>query len=417
MRNRDIDYLFSRPDLRHVLDHQRKSISSDVDALDDDRLLSTPEADLVRHFVEKNLVETPTLRRDAWSIDEREVTQSFEDYGHQVTRKVQQLEVHVPFDGEAELFALRPGTYTFSPPVARVAGQILVLTLTPAHGDNADAIRASINRELDHIDSYLAWTRADVDAHNYQLEGLASQAVTARRELLLKRRGLVAALGIPVRERAGTATTYAAPGVRRKVAPALPKAPTKPFAPEPVLAVDTYEHILGVMQNMTLVMERNPATFARMNEEALRDHFLVQLNGHYEGAATGETFNAAGKTDILIREGERNIFIAECKIWKGAKGFDGTIDQLFGYASWRDSKTAIVIFNRNRDTSRVISEVRVRTAAHANFKRELPYAQESGYRCIMCHPSDASRELILTVLVFDIPTPRSKEPSNRPNRQ
>jgi hypothetical protein len=37
-------------------------------------------------------------------------------------------------------------------------------------------------------------------------------------------------------------------------------------------------------------------------EEDLRQHFLAQLNGHFEGSATGETFNYEGKTDILIRE-------------------------------------------------------------------------------------------------------------------
>ena len=50
---------------------------------------------------------------------------------------------------------------------------------------------------------------------------------------------------------------------------------------------------------MTHVMERSPSAFATADEETLRQHFLVQLNGHFEGQATGETFNAAGKTDIL----------------------------------------------------------------------------------------------------------------------
>ena len=74
-----------------------------------------------------------------------------------------------------------------------------------------------------------------------------------------------------------------------------------------------YEHILSVISNMVAVMERSPRAFKDMGEEDLRTHFLVHLNGHYEGQATGETFNYEGKTDILIRAGGRNIFIAECK--------------------------------------------------------------------------------------------------------
>lgn len=63
-----------------------------------------------------------------------------------------------------------------------------------------------------------------------------------------------------------------------------------------------------------------------------------------QGKATGETFNRAGKTDILLREGDRNVFIAECKFWKGPKAFGEAIDQRLGYTMWRDSKTAILVF-------------------------------------------------------------------------
>lgn len=64
------------------------------------------------------------------------------------------------------------------------------------------------------------------------------------------------------------------------------------------------------------MIERSPDAFRAMNKEALRQHFLVQLNGQFEGKATGETFNIFGKTDILLREGDRNVLITECKCWK-----------------------------------------------------------------------------------------------------
>ena len=90
-------------------------------------------------------------------------------------------------------------------------------------------------------------------------------------------------------------------------------------------------------------MERSPQTFAKLTEEEIRDFFLIQLNGHYQGNATGETFNGAGKTDILIRYKNANAFIAECKFWSGQKKMTETINQLMGYITWRDTKTAITI--------------------------------------------------------------------------
>ena len=118
--------------------------------------------------------------------------------------------------------------------------------------------------------------------------------------------------------------------------------------------MDNYEYILSVLSSTAMFMERSPNTFKGMNEESVRDLFLALLNGHYEGQATGETFNYTGKTDILIRTEDRNIFIAECKFWSGPKGLTEALDQLLGYTAWRDTKTALLIFNRDRNMSTVL---------------------------------------------------------------
>ena len=83
----------------------------------------------------------------------------------------------------------------------------------------------------------------------------------------------------------------------------------------------------------------NPASFAKLEEEAIRDHFLLQLNGHYEGGATGKTFNRSGKADILIRIADRNTFHRRVQVLGiGQKQFSEAIDQLLGYLTWRDCK-------------------------------------------------------------------------------
>jgi len=105
-----------------------------------------------------------------------------------------------------------------------------------------------------------------------------------------------------------------------------------------VLALEEYEDILAIIRNMVRVMERSPKAFEKMGEEYLRTHFLVQLNAQYEGRTTGETFNFQGKTDILIRDEGRNVFIAECKFWAGEKQFSETIDQLLSYLSCETQK-------------------------------------------------------------------------------
>ena len=87
------------------------------------------------------------------------------------------------------------------------------------------------------------------------------------------------------------------------------------------------------------------------------------------------------------------------------KAFLETIDQLLRYLSWRDTKTAIAVFNRNADFSNVLAKIVEAAPKHPNFKRDLGKLDESSFRYVFGQPSDANREITLTVLVFDIPKP------------
>jgi hypothetical protein len=128
------------------------------------------------------------------------------------------------------------------------------------------------------------------------------------------------------------------------------------------------------------------------------------LNGHYEGGATGETFNYEGKTDILIRVQGKNIFIAECKYWSGPKKLRETIDQLLSYSSWRDTKVAIIIFNRKKNFSAVLDSIPPIVDAHPNCKRFIGRQSETNFRYTFAHRDDPNRELTLTVMAFDVPS-------------
>ncbi len=167
-----------------------------------------------------------------------------------------------------------------------------------------------------------------------------------------------------------------------------------------------YEHIIRVISHMAYVMERSPATFAKLSEEDLRQHILVQLNGHYLGSVTAETFNFEGKTDLLIRHEGRNVFIGECKFWTGPVGLGKTIDQLLGYTQWRDTKTAVILFNRNQNFTQVLAEVPRVVEAHPSYRQTLDYPSETGFRYIMHNRDDPNRELTMTVLVFDVRSDR-----------
>jgi hypothetical protein len=402
--------LFCTYDLSQSLRNAAQKLREEVEGMEANRFLNTAPEDLKRYLAEKYRIEPIKLRRDEWYADHRDMPVDvrhdpmrwIEDKSRPALVPGERTEVRVPFDGEPELFYSKPNTFSLNPPRAVIEKNELVLRYE-SPSDAPREVRPLVDAALNDIEKYLDWQRGLLDEHNNTLPGLAEQAITQRRERLLAQSQRASALGIPIRRREDAPKTYAIPTVRKKAAPSLPPASSAPFAPEPTWAMEQYEDALKIMQNMALVMERSPEAFKAMDEEAIRQHFLMQLNGQFEGKATGETFNMSGKTDILLREGERNVFIAECKFWKGPKGFGEAIDQLLGYATWRDGKTAILVFNRGTGPSAVLAGVDSVAKAHANYKRAVAWPHESGFRYVFHSPGDPSRELILTVLVFHVP--------------
>lgn len=401
--------LFSKGDLAGTLQNVESTLKGEIESYEANRLLNTPVEDLVAYFVAKFLVEAISLREGDISQEHRETTvdtRRMSDgmfmYGdHQRLHPATAFQFFVPFSGDSQFLSLQPNFRSSVPPQAAVADHELVFTFVSHQTDPAE-VKTAFERDLKVLKQYLVMGGRMIADFNSSLPGQARSAINTRRGRLLKAQNAASSLGYPMRRREGVPATYTSPSVRRKIL-SPPPASTAPFAPEPDLAVEEYEHILGILSNMTAVLERSPTSFKNMEEEDIRQHFLVQLNGHYEGNATGETFNVGGKTDILVRENGKNIFIAECKFWKGPGGFTKAIDQLLGYLSWRDTKAAIILFNRDTALSTILAKIPEGLRAHPNFTREVQIDGETRFRAVFHHRNDPSRELTVTVLVFDVP--------------
>ena len=410
MRRGPSDCLFCETDWFSVEKSQKRTLESEIDAIDGNRLLNTSVDDLCDYFEKKFRIDIPELHEDQIVADQQETQIDVSQDPMRFIRDSSRpfyvagtlIEVTVPFSGEPEAFTIQPTTYTLAPPRGEIRGNALVIEVQGTDLE-PQRVRGEIDRTIGEVKTYLDRLRGNARGLNEQIRRLANERINWRRQKLLADQNLVADLGFPLKERAGASRTFTAPNVRRRITPTMPSASTAPYKPEPILRADDYEHILSVMTNMAFVMERSPSAFTGLDEEALRSHFLVQLNGHYEGQASGETFNYEGKTDILIRAEGKNIFIAECKYWSGAKKFSEAIDQLLGYVSWRDTKTAIIIFNRNKNFSQVVETIPGAVRTHPNFKRAVDDNGEDRSRYVLAHRDDKYREMILTVLAFDVP--------------
>lgn len=408
------ELLFSKGDIFSAVQGQGEVVKKKVQSIPPNTLLNASEQDLVQALVEEFRLNVPVINDQDIYIADASETQV--DVSRDPTRRLyydhhsgpayvpgNRTVIAVPFEGDAGFFKIRPQAYTLNPPRGEITETAILLTYVRTD-QNAAAVKQEYQATVLSIKQYLSSLSGSAAQFNAQLESLVTSQLKARKDRLLADAGMTAALGLPLKKREGSPLTYSVPVTRR-----VPKIEqlnvADSFKPEPALATEDYEEILRILQNMVQVMELSPHAFNDVGEEDLRFQFLVQLNGAFKGQATGETFNFQGKTDILIRVEGKNVFIAECKVWKGEKAFLATLDQLLSYLSWRDTKAAVLIFNRNADFSSVLAKIRETVPKHPLFKRDRGQSGESVFRYAFAQPNDSNREIVLTVLAFDIPTP------------
>lgn len=406
-------FFHGQGELRAYFERVMENAKREVEALNDNTLLNSSEEDLVKYQSDKHYINPPVLAVEKSTIShpkdiDIDVSQdrmrTVFDRSRPCYVKGVTVTVSVPFDGDGQFFRYTPSTLNFNPPRGEIDGQEVQLIFSQIE-PNPKELDRDVKRRIADIKQYLAWVKRDIEAFNHEFEPFIRETIRQRKQKRLRDLDLIAKLGIPVKRREDMPRTYSIPSVKRKPKIAVPEASGKPFVPEPSLELAEYENILNIIKNMALVLERSPSAFAGMKEEDLRQHFLVQLNGQYEGAATGETFNYQGKTDILIRHEGKNAFIAECKFWKGEKALTETVDQILSYSSWRDTKTAIILFNRGKDFSSVLSKIPGVLSTHKCFKRNEGKRGETEFRFVMHQPDDVNRELNLTIVAFNVPVP------------
>lgn len=401
--------LFNDYELRKVLDHHRKQALDAVEKMGEDELLSRSDESILTELVAKHRIEPLTLEPEPEDMRPREVGV---DMGpsifHEGRRSVAPglaITGDYHFEGEADLFFCRASTYTYNSPRGHVNKNEGLVHLTVEFvgtGQTAEQVKAAFSSQVATIQQHIGWVNSDVAQYNAQLTAPLTTAITTRKQRVLSKRNLMGEIGFPIRARDDAPRPVP---MRRKTLGTERRAAAKPrtqrtYSDEYAISDADYEEIVGVIQNTLLGFERSPGVLTSMREESIRDHLLIQLNGTFEGAATGETFVVEGKTDVLVRIENRHVFVGECKWWKGAKKFTDAIDQLLSYLPWRDEKAALMIFIGGKDASNVIQAASAAMQAHPQFVRlGRPSADPSARRnYVLSHPTDADREIKTAVL-------------------
>lgn len=322
------------------------------------------------------------------------------------------IDFMIPFDGDSMLWRLRPSTFitqrfeveTIEEPTKDNPGILTLRLIYTASdlknkGDNVSSfIESQFNRSFSNYEQMISNVNSAIESFNASIRKNAMELLMARKNKASDFSVISKALQIPMKlsKEAPNVRPIELKRVERKM---INKPKDRLREPEYFISDADYENIQNIIHSQCSVMEMAPEGFSQLEEEKLRDVLVSTLETHYENSVTGETFRKNGKTDIQVRFENKAAFIAECKIWHGIKKFEDAIRQLFGYTTWKDTKVALIVFNKgNRNFNSILNSVD--EWAKANCKSNAR-KNANMWNCVV-YRDDTQTDIKLTVAVYDL---------------
>lgn len=411
--------LFAKGDLYGVLERQKSEAVRAIAAISSEQILASTDEQLIAHFVDQFSITPLTLYPEriekAMSECQFETRDSFTyDIRNGGSIKVPGVSVTVrmPFTGEENLLHFTPSSMIVSSAYADITdpnrdgiGWLTYKFKFNQHIATAEYIQREIDSKINFTVDTVRNQQNQLAQFGRELHQTVQSAITDRRTRLGGIHALAKALDIPVTARPGMPSLTPIP-VSKKVIRELPPVADAKQSSGFAITDQAYENILAAIRAQGRTFEKAPSTFAKFDEEELRDVILGNLNTHFQGQATGETFRAKGKTDICIEQDNRAAFVGECKIWRGAKELVDGLEQLQGYLTWRDSKAALVVFNKERSKFSEILEKAPMALRECKdrFKSEVTQSEPGEWRMTFTATEDEGRVITVHLMVYNLYT-------------
>lgn len=403
--------LFREGKLADYFQQKRDEIQRTLQHKPEDYILNVNETEFVKYLVNKYTLDSININFEDQFIDEPYEKDIPAERFPTPLYSVDEGEIfqcpaaiyNLPFTGNEDLFRLNSGNFLSPGFDVFLSKGCLCFEVVSLSG-KSDEMKDKANKVVSVLKTQLQYITPHLEKFNDQLPTVIKELFQQCKQEILDKHQFVTSLGVPVKKREDLPETYAIPTPEfRKSVNVEPQVTEIGYKPEPTLPDSVYHNILETIHDVGKTFERLPSTYHNKDEEALRDHLLLYLEPRYEGSATGETFNKSGKTDILIRHENSNVFIAECKFWNGKKAYLDTITQLLGYLTWRDSKSAVIVFVKNKDLSSVIQTAELATPDHSNYLGIVDKKYDTWLNYRFHINGDPNREVKLGVLFFHIP--------------
>jgi hypothetical protein len=397
---------FSEVDSFSAKDQWRDQIKKKIESETKEYILGVDEEEYMNYLIEDFKVVPLVIYEESEKIEQpttsKEKMRGFpRDYEYD--QDVYTFTVRYTYSGSKVLFKIRPSTWAMTSYEIFVNEQSSSVSFSfklyeqnpeKFKSEKSNAFRAAF-ANVENINKF-------ANEWNNSVESIVKAEIRRVKDKFLKENDFFAAINISTNK--GTESIFSVPTIKKVDIPQPNVDKNKEFASIPTMSQKMYYDILKVVYDAGKSMEKKPALYINKDEEGLRDQFLFILETRYVGiTATGETFNKKGKTDIILKYSadNSNLFVAECKFWKGASEFHQAINQLFDrYLTWRDSKVALMFFVQNKDFTKVLETVMEESTKHEYYKKTVNYSGESSYSYIYRLPNDEDKEVYLEIILF-----------------
>lgn len=381
-------------------------IKSEIESKGKEYILGVDEEEFESYLIDKYSLEPLTIDYNSETVDEPIVSKEWirdRYHGENYQTEVFCFTIRYNFTGSSVLFRVQPSTWTVTSAEIYVNEQnnIVSFSFKLYKKDPEDFIRTKNDFQRKAFTN-LENTNQVATSWMQSLPETVNSLFQQQKNKYLQENDFFAAINVKVNK--DTTSVFTAPSIKKKVIPQPNISNHKEFSSEPTMAKEMYDDILKVIYDLGKSMEKKPSTYKDKDEEGIRDQFLLVLETRYDSTtATGETFNKGGKTDIILRYAKdgSNLFVAECKFWRGASELQKAISQLFDrYLTWRDSKTALILFITNKDFTNVIETIKMETPKHPYCLKSTGTRGETSFSYHFHLPYDKDKIVFLEVIAF-----------------
>jgi hypothetical protein len=303
----------------------------------------------------------------------------------------------IPNDKIADVLRRIPSTVTLAPPKMEYSNGFII-TESPFNDSAVDNVIKQIYQEVE-------WRNADIEKQKEELKREIRNIIDSRiakikdEDAILEK--ITQKVSVPLRlKNSSSPLPTDSLKVKQKIQPIIPPKANKPV--EPQLEPNKFNAIIELINNCCMSFETTPMTFSKMEEESLRNVILSSLNSIFEGEAVGEAFSKLGKTDIRLKVVKGDIFIAECKYWKGPNTVDETVDQILRYLTWRNSYGVIILFSRNKGFSTVIDSLSGMISKVPNYVKGFEKVDDRHFKAQYKLPEDERKLIEMHFMIYNL---------------